>query len=81
MTRVPVDADDGHPNSDSEAASDGRGVSDAVEIERERTKQRLIDAVSKIVVVILYMVFAIVRDRDAGVVVVDEKGSKDDWEE
>ncbi len=87
MTRVSVDADDGTPTGDSdgpqaeEAPRARRPGSDAVEIERERTKQHLIDAISKIVVVILYMVFALMRDRDSGVVVLDEKGDKDDWDE
>ncbi len=54
-----------------------------VEIEREVTKRHMIEAISSIVVVVLYMAFTLLRDRDAGVVVLDErdKGAADDWEE
>ncbi len=53
-----------------------------VEIEREVTKRHIVEAVTSIVVVILYMVFTLVRDREAGVVVLDpEDGAEDDWAE
>jgi len=52
-----------------------------VEIEREVTKRQLIQSVSTIVVVILYMVFTLLRDRDGGVVVVDPDEGSDDWDE
>ena len=52
-----------------------------VEIEREITKRQLIQSISSIVVVILYMVFTLLRDRDAGVVVIDPDESTDDWDE
>jgi len=54
-----------------------------IEIEREVTKRQLIQSVSSIVVVVLYMLFTLLRDRDAGVVVIDpdaENGA-DDWAE
>jgi hypothetical protein len=51
-----------------------------VEIEREVTKRQLIQSISTVVVVILYMVFTLLRDRDAGVVVVDPS-ENDDWDE
>lgn len=53
-----------------------------VEVEREVTKRHLIEAVTSIVVVVLYMVFTLVRDREAGVVVLDpDEGAEDDWDE
>lgn len=52
-----------------------------VEIEREVTKRQLIQSVSTIVVVVLYMIFTLLRDREAGVVVVDPDDSSDDWDE
>jgi len=51
-----------------------------VEIEREVTKRQIIESVTSILVVILYMVFTLVRDRDAGVVVIDPD-ERDDWAE
>lgn len=51
-----------------------------VEIEREVTKRQIIESVTSVVVVILYMVFTLVRDRDAGVVVIDPD-ERDDWAE
>ncbi len=97
MTRVPVDmaeaAGQEAPGRDANGAgpeptsSKGRRTRDAlgveVEIEREITKRHLIEAVSSVVVVILYMVFTLMRDRESGVVVLDEKdkGPADDWDE
>ncbi len=52
-----------------------------VEIEREVTKRQLIQSVSTILVVVLYMVFTLLRDREAGVVVVDPDDASDDWDE
>ncbi|MCB9689288.1 MAG: hypothetical protein H6738_09810 [Alphaproteobacteria bacterium] len=52
-----------------------------VEIEREVTKRQLIQSVSSIVVVILYMIFTLLRDRETGVVVVDPDDASDDWDE
>ena len=51
-----------------------------VEVEREITKRELIRSLSSIVVVVLYMVFTLLRDRDAGVVVIDDDTAADDWE-
>lgn len=50
------------------------------EVEREITKRELIRSVANILVVVLYMVFTLLRDRDAGVVVIDPDDS-DDWDE
>ena len=52
-----------------------------IEVEREVTKRQIIQSISTIVVVILYMVFTLLRDRDAGVVVVDPDDAGDDWDE
>ena len=51
-----------------------------IEVEREITKRQIIQSVSTIVVVILYMVFTLLRDRETGVVVVDPDES-DDWDD
>lgn len=61
----------------------GRRRRDAVEveIEREVTKRQLIQSISSIVVVVLYMIFTLLRDRDTGVVVVDPDDASDDWDE
>jgi hypothetical protein len=52
-----------------------------VEIEREVTKRQLIQSVTTLLVVLLYMVFTLLRDREAGVVVVDPDDAADDWDE
>jgi hypothetical protein len=52
-----------------------------VEIAREETKRQLIQSVTSIVVVVLYMIFTLLRDRESGVVVVDPDEGGDDWEE
>ena len=57
-----------------------RATSAEVEIEREVTKRQIIESVTSVLVVILYMVSTPVRDRDAGVVVIDPD-ERDDWAE
>jgi hypothetical protein len=53
-----------------------------VEVEREITKRQLIQSVSSLVVVVLYMLFTLLRERDSGVVVIDPTGGpEDDWAE
>lgn len=52
-----------------------------IEMEREVTKRQIIQSVTTVVVVILYMVFTLLRDRDSGVVVVDNDEGADDWQE
>ena len=95
MAGIPVDvgegesatADNGGPRV---APSEGKGKRRAqerapeveVEIEREVTKRHLIEAISSVLVIVLYMAFTLFRDRDTGVVVLDEdRGPEDDWEE
>ncbi len=66
MGDIPVD-------KTSDAGS-GRGT---VDVEREITKRRIVESVTSVVLVILYMAFAMLRDRDPGVVALD--GSSGDW--
>ena len=65
----------------SSKSSRDRAPDIEIEIEREITRRRLIESVTQIVVVILYMAFTLMRERDAGVVVLDEGGPEDDWQE
>ena len=69
------------PSDRAERSQRRRRESVEVEIEREVTKRQLIQSVSTILVVILYMVFTLFRDRDGGVVVVDPDEGADDWDE
>ena len=92
MSRVPVEPDEPASAQDVDAeappprarnrGNGGRGEAD-VEIEREVTKRHLIEAITSVVVVVLYMAFTLLRDRDSGVVVLDEdnRGPADDWKE
>ncbi len=52
-----------------------------IEMEREVTKRQIIQSVTTVLVVILYMVFTLLRERDSGVVVVDPDDGADDWQE
>lgn len=91
MAHVSVDIEDEGPVPDPTADAGAKGKRRRpvdvdpieIEVEREITKRHLIEAISSIVVVILYMAFTLLRDRDAGVVVLDErdKGAADDWDE
>lgn len=96
MARVEVDIEQGEdepveasfaeePDEDAPRQTRGGGRRRRerveVEIEREVTKRQLIQSVSSILVVILYMLFTLLRERDSGVVVVDDEGSADDWDE
>lgn len=89
MSRVPIDSE--APDAKNEAGPDVAGDAEPtdpgrrrapsveIEIERERTKRHLIEAITQIVVVILYMAFTLIRERDSSVVVLD--GDGDDWKE
>lgn len=90
--RVPVDADpsgqdapdarnESEPDvsGDSERTGPRRPAAVEIEIERERTKRHLIEAITQVVIVVLYMAFTLIRERDSGVVVLD--GDGDDWKE
>ena len=97
MAGIPVDVEEAQDSdragpsagpTPSQGAQEGRrrardaGVE--VEIEREITKRHLIEAISSVLVVVLYMAFTLFRERDSGVVVIDgddRHGPEDDWEE
>lgn len=68
MTDIPVDR----------AARDDEPASTTAAVEREITKRRLIEAVTSVVLVVLYMVFTVVRERAPGVVALQPA---DDWDE
>ena len=55
-----------------------------VEIEREMTKRQLVESLTSILVVVLYMAFTLLRERESGIIVLDddgEYGPEDDWVE
>ena len=87
MSSVHVDVGEGDDGTDEGARKRRRRGSNAadIEIEREVTKQKLIESITSIVVVILYMVFTLMREREAGIVVLDgaddDLGPEDDWAE
>lgn len=66
MGEIPVDRS-------SDAADRGQG---SVDVEREITKRRLIEAVTSVLLVVLYMAYTMLRDRDPGVVALD---GANDW--
>jgi hypothetical protein len=80
----PEEPEDGPPPGQGprkERSSQDRRAAptEAIEIEREYTKRELYKSISAIVVVVLYMIFTLLRDRESGVVVVEpEEG---DWDE
>jgi hypothetical protein len=88
MSAVEVEIAEEVPGSGEEEAEEGRkeqrrarATSVEVEVEKEITKRELIRSLSSIVVVLLYMVFTLLRDREAGVVVIDaDDNPSDDWE-
>jgi len=87
MSQADAAADDplgDDPQPDSGSRRRTRSSAD-VEVEREHTKRALIEAITRLVVVVLYMVFTLVRERDAGVVALDpsddDLGPEDDWAE
>jgi hypothetical protein len=69
MADIPVDV-----SETPDATARARAV--AAEVEREITKRRLIESITAVVLVVLYMAFSLFRDRDPGVVPLD---SADDW--
>ena len=55
-----------------------------VEIERELTKRQLVESLTSILVVVLYMAFTLLRERESGIIVLDDDGDygpEDDWVE
>lgn len=86
--RDPQPDDTGAESSDRgdrRRSSRGARTSADVEIEREHTKRALIEAITRLVTVVLYMAFTLIRERDAGVVALDPSdaapGPEDDWAE
>lgn len=77
----PPPGGESHEGPKAERQTRSKRESVEVEIEREVTKRQLIQSVSTILVVLLYMVFTLLRDRDGGVVVVDPDEGSDDWDE
>ncbi len=73
MAAVQVDFQSGGSRPDAEPA---RAPSADVDVEREVTRRHLIDAVTRIALVVLYMAFSIFRDRRAAVVPLR---AADDW--
>lgn len=74
--------DDASGDADGRQRRQRRGSAVDVEIEREITKRQLIKSATTLLVVLLYMVFTLLRDREAGVVVVDpDDDAADDWAE
>lgn len=59
-------------------ADDNASGRSTVDVEREITKRRIVESVTSVVLVLLYMVFAMLRDRDPGVVSLD--GASSDWD-
>ncbi len=68
------------PGPAKEERRERRASSATVEVEREVTKRQLIESVTTVLVVVLYMIFTLVRDRESGVVVI-EPDERDDWAE
>ncbi len=83
MSRVVVEEASQDPmGSDGSETDPGRRrVWREVEVEREITKRQIVQSITTIVVVVLYMVFTLMRERDSGVVVVDPDDAADDWVE
>lgn len=81
------DGVDDAPRTERKRRSKGRSAHNHVdvEIEREVTKRAMIEAVTRLLVVVLYMAFTLLREREAGVVALDPEdddlGPEDDWHE
>lgn len=78
MGEIPVERSpsDGASGSRSDASSERRSA--VVDVEREVTKRAMIEAVTSVVLVVLYMAFSFLRERDPGVVALDR--GADDWD-
>ncbi len=93
MARVHVESDSGeeevHGETEEQDQSRRRRRRSGsnhvdVEIEREVTKRQLIESMTSILVVVLYMAFTLLRERETGVIVLDDEGDygpEDDWVE
>lgn len=90
MARIHVETGEGE-SEDSETSTEEEprrrrkrgGTHVDVEIEREVTKRQLIESLTSILVVVLYMAFTLLRERESGIIVLDDEdyGPEDDWVE
>jgi hypothetical protein len=91
MARIHVETGEGESEDWTESEEEPRrrrkrsGATHVdVEIEREITKRQLVESLTSILVVVLYMAFTLLRERESGVIVLDDEGdygSEDDWVE
>lgn len=68
MSDIPIDRGQGEA-----------GTGNRAEVEREKTRQALIQGVVTVVLVLLYMAYSLLRDRSASVMPIG--GAADDWDE
>jgi hypothetical protein len=89
MPRVPVEVvsdididsvEFGTEKNEGRAPEASGVVAVEVEVEREITKRRLIESITQVVMLVLYMVFTLIRESDQDVVVMDKDDAGDDWE-
>ena len=91
MARIHVETGEGDSEDTTESEEEPRrrrkrsGATHVdVEIEREVTKRQLVEPLTSILVVVLYMAFTLLRERESGIIVLDEDGDygpEDDWVE
>ena len=91
MARIHVETGEGDSEDTTESEEEPRrrrkrsGATHAdVEIEREVTKRQLVESLTSILVVVLYMAFTLLRECESGIIVLDEDGDygpEDDWVE
>lgn len=76
MTEVPID---GPEQKSSDPGPRPKGAS-RVAVEQEITKRHLIEAVTSVLLVVLYMAFTLIREREPGVVALDpDDDASNDW--
>ena len=56
---------------------DERAASTSAAVEQEVTKRKMIESVTTVLLVVLYMIFSLVRTREPGVIALDD--AEDDW--
>lgn len=91
MARIHVETGDDDSEDSAESEEEPRrrrkrsGATHVdVEIERELTKRQLVESLTSILVVVLYMAFTLLRERESGIIVLDDDGDygpEDDWVE
>ena len=89
MPRVPVEvvSDNEIPHESTKEDSpqsepvSAHGVAPVeVQIEREITKSCLIESITQVVILVLYMVFTLIREGAQDVVVMDKDDGGEDWD-